>query len=61
MSTENAAFRLTDGVFLSANQKMDVGGIFCDLVKVFDCVNHEILLAKLYFSGIWGINANGFR
>jgi hypothetical protein len=40
---------------------MDVGGIFCDLVKVFDCVNHEILLAKLYFSGIWGINTNCFR
>jgi len=36
ISTEDVAFRLTDSVFRSINQKMHVGGIFCDLAKAFD-------------------------
>ena len=29
-----------------------VEGIFCNLVKAFDCVNNDILLSKLKFCGI---------
>jgi hypothetical protein len=40
---------------------MHVGGILCDLAKAFDCVNHEMLLTKLYFYGNQGIAAKWFR
>ena len=43
--TADAAFRLADCVLKAANEKMHVGGIFCDLAKASDCMNQEILLA----------------
>jgi len=34
------------------NNKLQVGGISCDLDKTFDCVDHDILFPKLKFYGI---------
>jgi hypothetical protein len=57
----NAALKLTNSVLKSINQNMHAGGIFCDLLKAFYCVNHEILLAKLHYYGIQETAANWFR
>jgi hypothetical protein len=44
--TENAIFKLISGILNLLNQKMLVGGMFCDLEKAFDCVSHETLLKE---------------
>jgi len=41
-STEDAAFKPTDSVLETLNQKLYVGGMFCDLS------NHEILLSCIF-------------
>jgi len=48
-STEEAAFYLINSILIAMNNNQLIGGIFCDLQKAFDCVNHNILLEKLDF------------
>jgi hypothetical protein len=53
-STEKAAFSLVNSILTALNNNLIVGGIFCDLQKAFDCINHKIISYKLDFYGIEG-------
>jgi len=52
--TEKAIYQLTNKILKAIDDKEWVGGLFCDLSKAFDYVNHDILLEKLNFYGISG-------
>ena len=60
-STSHTLINLTENI----RQVLDEGyigcGIFVDLQKAFDSVDHEILLSKLDYYGIWGISNNWFK
>jgi hypothetical protein len=47
-ATEDAIFKLTHEVLNALNNETKVCGIFCDLVKGFDSVNHSLLIKNFH-------------
>jgi hypothetical protein len=59
--TDDAVFFLLNNIVTQLDQQKEVGGIFCDLTKAFDCVNHGILLNKLHYYGNGGVCYSWFE
>ena len=52
LSTSSATNALLTLILSAFEKNMYVGGLFCDMDKAFDTVNHKILPAKLQYYGI---------
>ena len=55
MSTVHAALALTEYFSNSIDSKQHCAGVFIDLKKAFDTVNHKLLAEKLSFYGVRGV------
>jgi len=60
-STDYALIKLYDKIIHSLSNKEHTFGIFMDLSKAFDTINHEILINKLHNYGIRGTSLAWFK
>ena len=60
-STTQALIEITDKIKRALDNKEQTCGIFIDLTKAFDTVDHNILLKKMHHYGIRGVVNNLFK
>ena len=53
-NTNHAIINLTESMLDDLDNGLKVGGVFLDIAKAFDTVNHDILLRKLEYYGFRG-------
>lgn len=61
INTEAALLKFVGEIIEGINEGKVVSGLFLDIKKAFDTVNHNILLEKLYNCGIRGVVNDWFR
>lgn len=49
-----ATYNFFSLVLSDIDKKIQTCAVLCDMTQAFDCVDHDILLAKLYTYGIRG-------
>ena len=59
-STEHAIVKLANQMYESFERSQYTLGVFIDLSKAFDTVNHSVLIKKLQMFGIRGVNLAWF-
>ena len=60
-STTHTLINITEAIRKALDEKSYACGVFVDLQKAFDTVNHNILLTKLNYNGIRGSALEWFR
>ena len=60
-STTHALINITEAIRKALDEKSFACGVFVDLQKAFDTVNHDILLTKLNYHGVRGIALKWFN
>ena len=59
-STESAVLQFVNNVYRNLEDKLHVAGVFIDLSKAFDTLDHKILLHKLEYLRIRGVSLKLF-